>query len=243
MAIDKGLLFSGDVFLKKSGNTGFTEIGNMINFAYTKEGGETKQRLSKKTATFGQVISEIHTPSIPQISMTSDTFNEHNLTLLFMGESSDLTVVAASVVAESVDLVENQWVELANQNITAASVVIATKTEGTDFSINYIYGLIQALNTATAATQSVDYDHGGITGGYTIKGATINSVDGELLFMGRNLDGAENVKFSIPSVSLKAEGDFDFFGGDFAQLTLKGSMKIATGLDTPFLYHNLTALS
>lgn len=215
--------------------TGFVKFGNTTSLVYKREDGEKKTRISKDIATYGQVIEEVILPGTTSLSMKGDGFDRDALAMLFMGDSTDKVVVAGSVAAESKDLIENKWVRLNNRNITTGTVVITGKVEGTDFKVDYKSGLILALNSGMAVTQSIAYDHGGYTG-FEIKGNTRNNIHGELLLIGKNMTDQHRVDFNVLDVTLTPSGDYDFLSSDFAEMNLSGSMKIPDGLDYPYIY-------
>jgi hypothetical protein len=176
------------------------------------------------------------------LSLTINEVDGPALGMALMGEVNTLNVAGGTVTDENVTAKLGVFVDLAQRNLTGASVVVQDDTdtttyiEGTDYEINYALGWIQALpGGAISADQvlHVDYAHGAISG-QTIDGSTLTEIRGELVLDGRNLADGKELVIKVDEAILASDSEVDFMSDDFVELELSGNMKTLAGKTKPY---------
>jgi len=182
---------SGRVIFQKLNTNGYRDLGNAPNFAVEQtlevlDHFNSQSGIRKKDA---RVITEQEL----NCTFTLDEPNIDNLALfLLAADPTEATVVGASVTDEAVTARLDKWVQLANHNITASTIVVTgtggtpTFNEGTDYDVLAAQGWIRALSTGSITeglALEVDYTHTGVTTN-TINAATVTTIEGHVYFLG-----------------------------------------------------------
>ena len=158
---DTGLIFAGKVYIApvEQGVIGaFNGPINVPSFELTPPSTEARNRISKQPATYGQALDVVNIPGDPaQMAITFDSLPAELLAEALGGTSAAHSVTAGTVTAETVTLIEGQWVKLAHANIDDQSVQVTETTGssnlavGTDVEVDTDAGLInlEGKNLAT----------------------------------------------------------------------------------------------
>ncbi len=203
---------------------------------------EVIELLSKDKGKYGQVIASVGLPSKTNLKISLSEITGKALGFALMGTVSDLNVGGGSVTDEDITSKLGRFVELANKNITASSVVVTsnpagtTYVEGTDYNVNYALGMIEFLssgNIPDATSVLVDYSHGAITGD-KIEGSTSYEVRGAMKLDGRNMASGKALQIEIDEALMVTDGEVDFMSDDFVTLDMTGRMITQTGKTSPY---------
>lgn len=230
-----------DVFVAGVPTGNYVEFQEVGKFEI-KPNSELKEQTSKGRLSYGQIIETVSIQKPADFTMTVREVNRESLRLAFMGTQSVINVGSASVVDEAVTAKLGAFVPLANKNLAAAGLVVTngagtvTYVLGTDYDINYRFGLLRALvggAIADAASLLVDYTANAIAG-TKIKGAITPSIRARLLFDGVNLVDDSPALVTIWEVLLTPTSPVDLMSDDWVEVELQGRMKTPTGKDSPF---------
>lgn len=239
-----GFLLEGTAYFNRLNDAGqylgLKELPGIAKLAITT-GADIKDMTSKDKGYYGQVIVSVAIPKPSEISVALRNGSKEGVALALMGSYTDLTAGGGTITDEAVTAKLGYWVELANRNLTAASVVVTddgatvTYVEGTDYEINYALGMIKALATITdAQSLKVDYAHGAVDG-WKVSGATTPQAKGRLILDGRNLINNKSVRFEAYSCLLVSDGEFDMMGDDVTEFSLSGRLETPSGKTEPFV--------
>ncbi|WP_417217868.1 hypothetical protein [Alcanivorax sp.] len=240
---DTGLIFAGKVYIApvEQGVIGaFNGPINVPSFELTPPSTEARNRISKQPATFGQALDVVNIPGDPaQMAITFDSLPAELLAEALGGTSAAHSVSAGSVVAETVTLVEGQWVKLANANIDGQTVQVTETTGstslgvGTDVELDTDAGLIKALNTGAATEVEVDYDYNGETGTQVL-GATEIQKPRHIVLVGKNLATGRAARVIVHEAILNASEAMDLMSDEFVTGQLGGNLRTPGGKASPF---------
>lgn len=204
---------------------------------------EEKNQTSRMRDTFGQTRASVNLPQPATVAVTLADQPAAVLAMAFLSEESALTVTGASVTDEPVTAINDRWLQLTQQNLTAGSVSVqdvtdtTTYVEGTDFEINYRLGLIRSLSTGSIATDDVlhvDFDYGSIAG-TRIVGGTKSQIKARLILDGKNMVNDKTSICEVFEATLRPDGEIDLNSGEYITTTLVGTMVTPTGQSGPFV--------
>jgi hypothetical protein len=248
LSVAQGFVGSGDVYLTPiltGGGFGKRkDTGNTTKFAI-KSNSTLKQQKSKKRDSYGTVLESVALQDPAELSMTLETVNRDSLRYCFQGEDAAYAQVGGAVLNEVVIMQIDGWVQLANEDLAAAGVVltnsagVTTYVEGTDYEVLRRLGWVRA-KTGGAITdlQSclIDYTANAFTGA-AIRGNVQPQIRAML-----ELDGENKVDNSIGilrcwEVILSPSSEFDFFKDDFNTIELTGQLKVPPGRTEPFRFY------
>jgi hypothetical protein len=240
-----GVIAEGTLYLNRivSGTAqGRVKVPGLARFAITPS-SEKKESKSKDKDTYGQVNASVLLQNPTELGITITDVDGPALAMALMGDVATLSVSGGSVTDENVTAQLDAFLDLANKNITAASVVVqdvtdtTTYVEGSDYEINYAMGWIKPLsggNISGSDVLHIDYDHGAIAG-QRITGSTRPEVRGEMVLDGRNLADGKELTITVHEAVVATDGEVDFMSDDFVELALGGSMVTPTGKSEPFI--------
>ncbi|MDR2550019.1 MAG: hypothetical protein LBD10_07480 [Desulfobulbus sp.] len=235
-----GLVASGDLYMDfydDSGNlTGFQLVGNCKKFAPKVE-TETKENKLNGRDTLGQTADSYTRITGSTVSLV---FNRYDPTLLaasFMGCAVDRAAATGPYTA-TITGIKDRWVEVGAVDLDTCTVKDATDTdtyiEGTDYEVNKRTGMVKVLTVdLDGATLHVSGNKLGQSG-FKITGATRPMVNVALRLDGKNNADGSPVLVTIWRAQLRADGEFDFMGEDFPELTFSGTMTTPNGKSWPF---------
>lgn len=255
MSQARGFIGSGDVYLNAvdptTGQyTGWVNAGDADQFSI-KPNVEIKELESKGKGTYGQVIETVALQKPADLEITWVEANAANLTLAFMGKMTAINQSSGTAADEAVTLKPGGGSQLAKQNISATGIVLTsspagtTYVLGTDYTVNYVLGLLFAvpgssLATAVAAAGAaglpllIDYTYNAI-GGSLIQGAVQPSLRCSVRLDGENAaDKGKPVVVTVHEAVLSPDSAFDFLAPDWNNVKLKGRMKTPVGKTEPF---------
>ena len=190
-----GFLGSGRIYVdRKVGSVfqGLKYIGNATKFEI-KENSEKKERISKDRANYGSALNTVFIKKPAEVNITLDDLDKDNLSLVFLGDASAVTVTGSTVTDEVVTGYKNLIFKLAHRKV---SLVVVKHTTGsptyvldTDYSIiDANLGLIKIL-TAGAITDGqslkISYTYGSMTSN-KVAGGTNSNIIVKVLFDGIN---------------------------------------------------------
>ncbi|PHS23506.1 MAG: hypothetical protein COA83_09720 [Methylophaga sp.] len=221
---------------------GRVKIPGVTKVAFKPE-SERKELLSREKDTDGQVLGTLTQGKPTGIDIDFNVLDGLSLAIALMGSIEALVVAGGTATDEAVTAVVDTYIDLASQNITAASVVvqdatdIITYAEGSDYEVNYALGWIKPISGGAISANDVlhiDYAHGAISG-QRINGSTDVEVRGEFTLDGQNLESGKDVTVVIDEVVLASSGEVDFMADDFAGVQLSGSMITQQGKTAPYI--------
>lgn len=212
---------------------GFIDLGNCTEFALSEK-GDQKTRESRRRGTAGQALSTVTRKKPSEFSITWDEQgNPENMALSTHGSLADLSQSALTTQTTTVVLVLNKWVEIAPGVRNVTNVAITGKVLGTDFDVNARLGLIRALTSGTAGSQTVDYDRGARTG-QVITGSVQPVIRGHFLLDGINDDGEEPIIVDVWDAVVQSASALDPLADAFAAGKLTGFMNVPAGKTGPY---------
>jgi hypothetical protein len=241
-----GFLLEGTAYFNRLNDAGqyagLVELPGIAKLSI-KTSADIKDQISKDKGQYGQVTASVAIPKPAELSVGLRNGSKDGVALALMGSHSVLTAGAGTVTDEPLTAKLGAWIELAQRNLTAASVVVTntgatvTYVENTDYEVNYALGMVKALSggaIADAAPLKVDYAHAAISG-WKVRGATTPQAKGRLILDGRNLINNKSVRFEAYSVLMVADGEFDLMGDDVTEFALSGRLETPTGKTEPFI--------
>ncbi len=240
-----GVLASGTLYLNRIINgtkQGRVKVPGVATFSISPK-SDKKEATSKDKNKYGQVVASVLLPQPTEFKVTITDVDGPALAMALMGDLSVLTVGGGTVTGEAVTAKLDTFVDLANKNLTALSVIvkdaadIITYVEGTDYELNYALGWVKPISGGSIAADAVlhiDYAHGAITG-QTINGSTLAEVRGEFVLDGQNLADGKDLTVYVDEGVVATDGEVDFMSDDFVELSLAGTMVTQTGKNQPYV--------
>jgi hypothetical protein len=248
-----GLIAEGTLYLDRivgGVKQGRVKIPGLTSFKISPK-SDKKEATSKDKGKYGQVTATVLLQQPTEFAVTISEVDGEALAMALMGELSTLSVGGGTVTDEAVTTKLGKYVDLAQKNITAASVVVqdvtdvTTYVEGTDFEINYALGYINVLSAGSISDTDVlhiDYAHGAIAG-QTINGSTLSEVRGEFTLDGKNLASGKELTIVVDEGVVATDGEVDFMSDDFVELAMTGSMITQSGKGQPYVVEYEKTLS
>jgi hypothetical protein len=240
-----GVLAEGTLYLNRIVNgvkQGRVKVPGLATFKISPK-SDKKEATTKDKGQYGQVVASVLLPQPTEFGVTITQVDGEALAMALMGELSTLSVGGGTVTDESIAAKTGKYIDLANKNITAASVVVTTDpagttyVEGTDYEINYAMGWFKALSGGAIADNAallIDYAHGAISG-QSISGSTLSEVRGEFVLDGRNLADGKELTITVDEGVVATDGEVDFMSDDFVELSLAGTMVTVAGKTQPYV--------
>lgn len=234
----------GTIFIDRIVNgskQGLKEVRGMIEFSVTPKSKIDPQK-SYDRDTAGQVTAVVAQQEPNEVKVKFSAFNPLVMAIAMMGESSVISVGAATVTDEVVAAKLDCFEKLSKKNITSGSVVVTnsggttTYVEGSDYTVNYALGLLQALSTGDiteAQSIKVDFDNAAYSG-FLTKGAVTPSIQARILVDGENLADHENVSLEIDHAVLSATSPVDFMSDKMSTVEMSGFMITEPGKTDPY---------
>ena len=233
-----GFLGSGRIYLDRKVNgvyQGFKLAGNATKFEL-KENSEKKERVSKDRTNYGSALNTVFIKKPAEINITLNDLDKDALALVFLGDSSVVTVAGATVTDEVVTGYKGLIFKTANRKIS--SVVLTDTTAVTTYVLNTDYaienaelGLIKIL-AAGAITDGqslkIDYTYGGMTSN-KVAGGTNSNVIVKVLLDGVNQADQSKAVVNVFEAVLSPTSGVDFLADDFATIELAGVANVPTG--------------
>jgi len=240
-----GVIAEGTLYLNRKVDgvkQGRKKIPGLARFSISPQ-SEKKEAKSKDKGKYGQVVAAVLLAQPTELAITITDVDGPALAIALMGDLEELNVGGGSVTDEAVTAKLDSYLDLAQKNITAASVSVqdvtdtTTYVEGTDFEVNYAMGWIKPLSGGDISADDVlhiDYDHGAISA-QRIKGSTRAEVRGEMILDGRNLADGKPLTIIVDEGIVATDGEVDFMSDEFVELAMGGTMATVEGQDQPYI--------
>lgn len=233
-----GFLGSGRIYIdRKVGSVfqGLHYIGNATKFEI-KENSEKKERISKDRSNYGSALNTVFIKKPAEVNITLDDLDKDNLALVFLGNTSTVSVTGASVTGEDVVGYKDTIIKTAKRKISAVAVKHTTGTPvyvlNTDYSIvDADLGLIKVLATGAitdAQALKIDYTYGSMTSN-KVAGGTNSNIIVKVLFDGVNQADQSKAVVNVFEGVLSPTSGVDFLADDFTKLELAGVANVPTG--------------
>lgn len=232
-----GFLGSGRIYVdRKVGGVykGLKYIGNATKFEI-KENTEKKERVSKDRANYGTALNTVFIKKPAEVNIALDDLDKDNLALVFLGDTSTVSVAGATVTDEAVTAYQGLIFRTAKRKISNVvltdSAGTTTYVAGTDYEITDAdLGLIKVIGSTITDEQAlkIDYSYGGMTSN-KVAGGTNSSIIVRILFDGVNQADQSKAVVNVFEAVLSPTSGVDFLADDFANLELAGIANVPTG--------------
>ena len=202
---------------------------------------------SKDRGMRGMVSAMISQRDPDDFTWTVKGFDKNKMAMMLMGNATPISQGGGTVTAEPVTAALGVLVPLANQNITAGSVVVTDSTaattyiENVDYTVDYT-GYIQAnVGGRITAQQAihVTYAYGARTG-WRVAGSKVTQITGAFIFDGVNLSDGAAFNLTIPKVSFSSDKAFDLLDDKLSEFSFKGMPILVPGEESThyFTYYD-----
>ena len=241
---DNGLIYSGKTYIRNLmiPGAGFVDVGNVTSLALKSE-SESKERISKQKGTYGVALDSINTPKPTTFSMKCDTFDRHNLAMALMGQDVDFNQTEETVTDAIIEIgQQGQWYSLGKTNIDPDTVALKTSpdtvVDKTAYQVHAGLGMIQineGSNTVLAGDSIKASFKTKAVKGFQIQAGVLDNLKLEIMVEGENRTTGKAGTLHIPSVSVGADSEIDWFGDDFAESSLAGTV-VKAGDKAPYTF-------
>jgi hypothetical protein len=240
-----GLLLAGDVYLDRFDETGnSTGLVGPLNATQLQINtpSETKDRASKKKASYGQALDSITIAQPSEIAIAFDDQPAEMLAMALMGDIETINQGSGSVADSPVTVLKaGVWTKLVHSNIAEAGVSALLASDDSPiaaaaYEINYAAGLIRAVAGGALAAGGdikLSYDYAAVTGS-RIKGGVRPTIRARIFLDGTNLATGKPVKCDIPEASLAPSAAVDLLASEYVSTTLGGKVILRDGETAPF---------
>ena len=211
----KGTLYVGLLDSNYALVSGYKKFGEVYPFTMNVTTAK-KELKSRMKATAGQTRYSVTRLDTVDGKMTCYEIDDDTMAYLLAGTATTNTGTSGTVTDEAVTTVHDEWVNMAQQDISTVVVQDVTDTTtyalGTDYELNLDLGMIKVLSTGTilnAAVLHVDYAYAAQTG------ATVTIGDNPTIRVAMLLDGENEVdntdiRLTLDSVVISSETGFNF---------------------------------
>ena len=121
----EGFLGSGDLYMDRlttaGGAQGLTLLGNATKFELEAK-ADTKDLVSKKRDTAGQLLASVTKGQPPTISITLNEYDKDILATAFLGEATAQTGAGGTITDEVITGIADKYVEVSHRVISAVTV-------------------------------------------------------------------------------------------------------------------------
>lgn len=202
-----------------------------------KHDGDKKMRQSTQAGDFGQAKEIQYMPKPTELEVGVDAANIDLLAASILGTASAFTQGAVPSGSATKTLVLDRWVSLGVLNLSG--VTITGKTEGTDFVVDPVLGLVKALTSGTAGQQTIAYTAGAVAGDKIQAGTETMIFLALMMKVVNNSDGLPGL-LTIPKVAVMPSAAQQFIGAkDFQDTKFKGDIIKLPNLDLYTFIPNL----
>lgn len=173
------------------------------------------------------LIASVPTRRTVELVATMTEFQSKNLALALMG--SDVNTAQGSATGQAYQIVNAQKgytykIPAFMLSNVVVKVAAATKTLGTDYTIEVKTGLIYIVPAGTIANDDevdITYDRALITAGIDkVRGGISGKIEGELMFRSDNLNGP-NYLLRAWKVSIQPEGETGLISEEFGSFQMR----------------------
>ncbi len=213
---------------------GYRRVGNAYPFSVQVSTEEKSQKSRMKENAGQNIFTKVSLSEITG-SMTLREWDARNLAWALSGEAAPMSGSGGTVSAETVTLIADEWVKLEHEKVS--SVVISGATEGTDYEVNSLLGMVKMLSSGSlsAGDVSVAYSYGAESG-YRINIGSKTQVRVAILLDGENeFDGSEFYGV-FDSVVLASSAEINFISdpdGEGEELPFSLTFETLDGKTSP----------
>jgi hypothetical protein len=233
-----GFLGSGSVYVNRKVGAvyqGYKLIGNATKFEI-KENSEKKERVSKQASNYGSALNTVYVKKPAEVNITLDDLDKDTLALVFLGETSEVSVSGSTVTDEVVTAYKDHIFVTAKRNISSVVITDSAGTTTYDVTDDYIIvdadaGLIKIVETGDITdgqSLKVDYTYGAVTSD-KVSGGTDSNIIMKVMLVGVNQADQTNVIANVFEAVLSPTSGVDFLSDDFTVLELAGIANVPTG--------------
>lgn len=243
-----GLICEGNVYLNRKVSGAFTGFHGPINttkFSISVGKPTTIERPSYMRDTYGQILDSVVIPGSSTLTIETDDAAADILQYMLLGTLTDVTGNTTAVVDEAVTGYLGKWTKLSRRNIGTVVVTdtagTTTYTNGTDYSLDAVAGMIKPLATGTMTdgqALKVDFTPGAMTGRQIIT-STSTEVRAMVRLDGVNLANQKKVEVLCHEAVLIPSGELDLAGQKFLTFGLTGTLITPTGESGPMIYREI----
>lgn len=232
-----GFLGSGRIYVdRKIGSVfhGLKYIGNATKFEI-KENSDKKERVSKDRSNYGSALNTVFVKKPAEVNITLDDLDKDNLALVFLGDSSSVSVTGATITDEIVTAYQGLIFKTAHRKIS--NVVLTDSTGSPTYVLDTDYeitdanlGLIKIKGSTITNGQSlkIDYTYGSMTSN-KVAGGTNSNIIVKILFDGVNQADQSKAVVNVFEGVLSPTSGVDFLANDFTSLELAGTANVPSG--------------
>lgn len=235
---DGGELFLGKGMvwidrLDSSGvSTGYRAAGACEGFTLSLGNIDIKEKYDPTQAA-SPLLASVPIRQQPQVKITALQLSPENLALYTMGNATTVSVAATPIVDELIQLRglnRGYFVSRANIPMDPATPAVVkvgstTKTVNTDYTIDYVHGMVLIPSGSTILGTDV------IKVSYTplaltknkVRGAMVGQILAKVAFVSDPTAG-KKWDFEGWKISLQPEGELAFIGEDFVSFSLNGKI-------------------
>ncbi len=213
---------------------GYRMVGNVYPLSLNVS-TEQKKQMSAMRATFGQTL---HTKTKITEIVGSAIFREWyaaNFAWALAGEEVEMVGSGGSATAESVTLIDGEWVRLEFKGVSA--VAITGSVIDVDFEVNGPLGLLRMITggNLSEGAESVDYTYAAESG-YQVNIGTQAQVRVAMMIDGENLESGEPVHCEFDSVVLSSSAEINLISdpdSDFDEMPFALAFETLEGQTSP----------
>lgn len=213
----------GRVLFKKTGESGYRDLGNCPDFAFSTT-SETLKHFDSRSGVQVQ-DKEIVIRTEYGMSFTMDSINHENLAMLLLGTAATVAVAGATGETFSfTDVTPGYTYDLGGRNV--ANVVVTGKTVDVDYTVDAARGHIVILESGTITAGST------VAGTYDITAHSYDrtqsggeAVEGTMLFIANNPEG-DDVDYVIPDIKVTPNGDFNVKAQEWQSMSMQGAISV-----------------
>lgn len=231
-----------DVLTDAGVSTGYAIKGECTS-CELKADSEMKEMLGRGRDTDGQTIASVVRAKPTAAKFVFKKVDAELFAMALAGTSATLSQANATITDQAVTAISGRYVNLGKINLSDTGFEVTndgdtvTYVEGTDYVVNRRLGMLMAVSggaITNGQALKVSYTHQ-LTTGARIVGAKRFSMRAAIKLDGQNLVDGRDFILDVPMVRLKTDTAVDFMKDDFMELSLSGTVEMATGQTEPFV--------
>lgn len=245
----RSFLGAGDVYIERF----VAGVSQGMAGPYFADKFEIKPNLDKKESTskgrysYGQVLETVNIQKPADFTLDLKEVNKESLTLALLGTQAVTSQAAGALTAVTFVAKLDQWVDT-GKTLLGPTILLTntgatvTYVENVDYIANRSLGWIKAI-TGGAIVDAASLKLTGTFLAYSgikISGATNSDIRARVFFDGVNQADGLPVRVNVREAVIATDSAFDFLANDFANISLKGTMKTPTGQTEPFTVELVT---
>lgn len=237
-----GLLVAIDPYMARlnaGANVGYFGPVNTTTLKLNQPDPDKIERISYLRSSYGQALDSYNRPKPVEIEFTIDDCDPDLLSLAMLGVPAAYAQSARLIGDAATDVTARtgKWVSLSHNSLTA--FVIAGKTEGVDYEVDLVGGLLKALPTPGTIVDgsTVSYTAAApARAGQKIDAGTETVIQMAIRGVGKNLFNDKAMEINVWQANISPSGALDFISKEPISLTFKGSCIVPAGKAGPYQY-------